>query len=119
MDEIIKYNRTEDLYSDACQIIEEAQKVAYRSVNVVLVMRNWLIGKRISEEELKGADRAEYGAQLIERLSKVLTEKYGIGFTKRTLYKYQQFYKSFPQIVPTVSAQSEEGLIVPTMGRNY
>ncbi|MCR4647890.1 MAG: DUF1016 N-terminal domain-containing protein, partial [Lachnospiraceae bacterium] len=87
----------------------------FRSVNVVLVLRNWLLGKRIAEEELKGEGRAEYGMKLVENLSKSLSEKYGNGFTKRSLYKYLQFYKYFPQIVPSVTAQSSNDLIVPSV----
>lgn len=37
------------------------------------------------------------------------------GFTKRSLYKYLQFYKYFPQIVPSVTAQSSNDLIVPSV----
>ena len=58
----------------------------------VLLMLFWLLGKRIAEEELKGEGRAEYGMKLVENLSKSLSENYGNGFTKRSLYKYLQFY---------------------------
>ena len=34
-----------------------------------MVLRNWLLGKRISEEELRGEDRAEYGLEVVKRLS--------------------------------------------------
>ena len=36
-----------------------------------LVLRNWYIGKRIDEEVLQGAERAEYGAEVIKNLSKI------------------------------------------------
>lgn len=52
------------LYQDACTIIEQAQAVAYRSVNEVLIKRNWLLGMRIQREVLKDK-RAEYGEQVI------------------------------------------------------
>ncbi len=71
--------------------------------------------KRIFEEELKGEDRAEYGLEVVKSLSDSLTKKYGKGFSKRTIYKFLQFYKTFPEIVPTVSAQSEGDGIVPTL----
>ena len=54
------------------------------------------VGKRISEEELNGSDRAEYGMEVIKKLSDTLVKKYGEGFSKRSLYKYQQFYKAHP-----------------------
>ena len=45
---------------------------ANSAVNVALVQRNWHLGKRISEEILKGDNRAEYGAEVIVRLAKEL-----------------------------------------------
>ena len=69
-------------------------------------MEYWLIGKRISEEELKGKDRADYGDELIRELAKKLTEIYGKGFDRSNLYRFLSFYKCFPQIVDTVCRQS-------------
>lgn len=107
MSELVQYQNSNDIYGDICQIVDSSQITAYKSVNEILVIRNWLIGRRISEEELKGSDRAEYGKKIIESLAVTLTEKYGKGFTKRNLYKYQQFYRYFPEIMPSLMAQSE------------
>ncbi len=115
MNYLIKYINTNDIMDDACNIIESAQRAAIQSANISLVLRNWLLGKRISEEELNGEDRAEYGLEVIKKLSDSLTRKYGKGFSKRTVYKFVQLYKTFPEIVPTLSAQSEESGIVPTL----
>ena len=35
-------------------------------MNLTLVHRNWILGKRIAEEELNGDSRAEYGAEVIK-----------------------------------------------------
>lgn len=69
-------------------------------------MRNWLLGRRIAEEELQHKERANYGMQVIENLSKELVQSYGPGFSRRALYWYLQFYRTFPEIVHTVSTQS-------------
>ena len=69
---------------------------------MALVQRNWLLGKRIVEEELTGEERAEYGEQVIKTLSKELTKRYGKGFTKRALYQFVEFYRCFPSIVDRV-----------------
>ena len=45
--------KTDDILKDMCGIIESSQKAAYRAVNTILVQRNWLIGYRIAEEELR------------------------------------------------------------------
>lgn len=91
------------LLKDARSIIEQARQEAYRSVNIAMIQRNWLLGKRISEEILLGENRAEYGREVIKKLSKELTDIYGKGFNKNNLYGYLQFYKIFP----TVSGKSE------------
>ncbi|MBQ8949869.1 MAG: DUF1016 family protein [Eubacterium sp.] len=115
MNDIIKYVNTESIFDDACMIIDSAQRVAYQSVNVTIILRNWLLGKRISEEELGGQDRAKYGAKVIKKLSESLSDKYGKGYSTRSLYKYQQFYKCFPEIVPSLSAQSDGDEIMPSL----
>ncbi len=102
---MIPYQKTENVISDLKNIIEVAQKQAYQSVNVLLVERNWLIGKRIAEEELQGQERAEYGASVIKKLAKELTTEYGRGFTKSNLYSFYSFYKSYPNIFHSVSGK--------------
>ena len=85
------------LYNDACVIIEQAKIVAYKSVDEILIKRNWLLGMRIQHEVLKD-QRAEYGEQVIKTLAKDLTEKYGHGFQKRNLYHFVDFYVKFCDI---------------------
>ena len=103
---IIKYQNTDNVLEDVCSIIESARDYAYKSVNIALVERNWLIGYRIAEEELKGNDRADYGLEIIKKLSKELTKQYGKGFDRSNLYRFLSFYKNFPQIVDALSRQS-------------
>ncbi len=106
MDKELEYQQTTDIVSDVSHIIENAQKAAYKAVNQVLVVRNWLLGKRIAEEELKGSNEENYGLKIIINLSKELTAKYGKGFDRSSLYRYVQFYQTFPEIVATVRRQS-------------
>ena len=103
---IIKYSKTDNVLTDICSIIESARDYAFQSVNLALVERNWLIGYRIAEEELKGEDRANYGTEVIKKISKELTKEYGKGFDRSNLYYFLKFYKNFPGIVDTVSRQS-------------
>lgn len=98
--------KTDDILKDMCSIIEHAKDNAYRAVNSILIQRNWLIGYRIAEEELQGADRAEYGAGIIAKLAKELTAEYGKGFTKSNLYNFYSFYKAFPKIFHSMSGKS-------------
>lgn len=101
----IEYRNSGVLLDDAKAIIDAARSVAYRCVNTALVQRNWLLGKRIAEEDLRGEDRAEYGAYVIDNLAAQLTDIYGNGFDRRSLYMFLQFFRRFP-IVDSLSPQS-------------
>ena len=103
---IIKYQNTDNVVKDICSIIESARNYAYQSVNIALVERNWLIGYRIAEEELKGENRADYGTEILKKLSKELKREYGKGFELRNLYYFLQFYKTFPNILHSLNAKS-------------
>ena len=93
MTEELTYIKSPNLFADASTIIETARNVAYRSVNVVLVRRNWLLGKRIAEEQIGEQTRDElYGKSLIQNLANDLTATYGSGFDFSSLYKYVRFY---------------------------
>ncbi|MFM7851775.1 MAG: DUF1016 N-terminal domain-containing protein, partial [Flammeovirgaceae bacterium] len=54
----------------------------------------WHIGKRIKEEVLK-FERADYGEQLIISLAKALTEQYGKGFSKTSLFDMANLYEAY------------------------
>ena len=83
-------------------------------------MRNWLFGWYIVEYEQSGADRAEYGAQTIEKLSTALRERIGRGFSVRSLEQFRRFYVQFEEPLPqagtpqTVSAVSAAAQIPQT-----
>lgn len=106
----IQYQNTNNILEDVSSIIESAREYAYKSVNVALLKRNWLIGYRIAEEELKGNGRADYGVEIIKKLAKELTKEYGKGFDRSNLYRFLSFYKNFPQIVDSLSRQSNKML---------
>ena len=96
-----------NLLEDAKNIIEQMQQEAFRSVNRSLIQRNWMLGKRIEEEILRGEKRASYGSEVIKKLSSELTNIYGKGFNKSSLYDFVRFYKSFPEIFQSPTGKSE------------
>jgi len=104
--ELIQYTKTDNILTDAKEIIDSAKSYVIKSVNWTLVQRNWLLGERIALEELKGENRAEYGKKVIKNLSKQLTEIYGSGFTKSNLYNFYNFYKTYADIFHTVCGKS-------------
>ena len=95
---------SQGLFQDACAIIEQAQSVAYRAVNEILIKRNWLLGMRIQHEVLKN-QRAEYGEQIIANLASQLTERYGRGYKKSNLYLFISFYKEHSNIFQSATGK--------------
>ena len=94
--------------SEIKQLVQQARIASARSVNAIMTATYWEIGRRIVQIEQKGEKRAEYGEELIKKLSKDLTKVYKKGFSFRNLNKCRQFYLLYSHIgkVPTVSAQS-------------
>jgi len=92
------------------QILREARKKAYSSVNFAMIEAYWLIGKRIVEETQQGEYRANYGDQVIKNISKALTAEFGRGFSERSIRHFRQFYQMFPKtkIRQTVFAISDK-----------
>jgi predicted nuclease of restriction endonuclease-like (RecB) superfamily len=75
---------------------------AAKEVNTILVQTYWEIGKYIVEFEQQGNEKAEYGSQLFDRLSKDLTTVYGKGFGRSNLIYIRKLYLTF-QISGTLS----------------
>ena len=96
----------EKLVGTIRQLHEELAAQAGRAINISLTLRNWLIGAYISEFELRGSDRANYGDRLLSELSRELRSHKVSNTGRRQLYNYLAFYRAYPQIVRTVPAQS-------------
>src|SRR5439155_6724792 len=77
---------------------DEMASRASRAVNVALTLRNWAIGLYIHEYEQNGADRAQYGEQLLEQLAQRLQAGGLQRIESRELRRYRQFYQCYPQI---------------------
>ena len=84
--------------SDLKAIASEARKQAYRAADHLLVVRNWLIGWRIVEQEQSGKERAEYGKRVLELASRTLTEEYGKGFGLTSIKNMRSFYLTFSNL---------------------
>ncbi len=92
----ITNNTYTKLIDNIGDILSLGRQQAYQKVNTILVKTYWHIGQYIVEYEQQGDEKAEYGSQLLKRLSKDLTQRYGKGFSKSNLYLIRQFYLKFP-----------------------
>jgi predicted nuclease of restriction endonuclease-like (RecB) superfamily len=88
------------------ELIDTARSRVAQTVNAELVMLHWHIGDRIRRDILQ-EERANYGEQVIEAVSQVLTNEYGRGFSRKSLLHMVRFAEAFPtlEIVSTLSRQ--------------
>lgn len=93
------------------QVCERSAAVASRAVNVSLTLRNWLIGFYIVEYEQHGADRAQYGERLLEKLADALAEKGVAELSSRSLRLYRQFFLTYPGIWQSAIAKSKDSAL--------
>ena len=68
------------------------------SVNATIVQTYWQIGKFIVEYEQHGNERAEYGSDLLNRLSRDLTLKYASGFSRSNVFYIRKLYLEYPKV---------------------
>ncbi len=78
-------------------LLREGRVQAGRAVNTILLQTYWQIGRHIVEFEQKGNIKAEYGSELLDRLSKDLTAEFGKGFSRSNLVYIRKFYLAFPK----------------------
>ena len=80
------------LLESVASLLEEARKAAARTVNSIITVTYWEIGRRIVEHEQQGKAKPGYGDQVIQRLSSDLTARLGRGFSRRNVFQMRQFY---------------------------
>ena len=105
--------RYQSIFCDVSRIIDTARGSAARSVNAVMTAAYWMIGRHVVEFEQEGKKRADYGAEIVERLAADLSARYGRGFSLRNVWQMKAFYLAWP-ILQTLSAESESGEILQT-----
>jgi predicted nuclease of restriction endonuclease-like (RecB) superfamily len=107
--------------SGIAALLEEARRQSARSVNAILTATYWEIGRRIVEFVQQGEARAEYGDEVLGKLSRELTRKFGRGFAHDNLQRMRLFYQAWPveTIYATLSRKSLERKIVQTMSEQF
>ena len=91
----IQSTKEQKFLSDLKDIVATAKCRGYEAVNQVIVTCNWLIGRRIVEQEQQGKERAEYGKFVIKKASEFLTDEFGKGYSVTNLKNFRSFYLAF------------------------
>lgn len=96
------------MLSGVVELLEQARRRSARAVNTIMTASYWEIGRRIVEHEQGGKGRAQYGTQLLERLSADLGMRFGRGFSVINLRSMRKFYECWPlsRIRQTISVES-------------
>jgi predicted nuclease of restriction endonuclease-like (RecB) superfamily len=101
----------DSVFSDVVELLDTARRASARVVNTLMTATYWEIGRRIVEHEQAGDRRADYGKELIQKLSSDLTQRFGRGFGVVQLSVMRQFFLAFPntQIFQSVVEKSTGG----------
>ena len=99
-------HKSEVLFSEITNLIEESRKAVAVTVNSALTMLYWKIGILINNEILQ-KERAVYGEQIIANISEELTTSYGNGWGVKHIRHCLRIADTFPdeQIVYALSRQ--------------
>lgn len=88
--------RINSLFLEIKSLVEQSKQELAYSVNFTLSMLYWEIGRKIVTEVLN-SERAEYGKEIIQKLSKNLTSEFGGSFSEKNLRRMIQFAELFPK----------------------
>jgi len=83
------------LLRDVRLLIESARRRAAAAVNSEMVTLYWSVGHRICKDIL-ASERAAYGEQIVDALSRQLSAEYGRGFSRPNLFHMIRFSETFP-----------------------
>ena len=92
------FNQDTAFFRDLRKIVAECRQRAYFAVNVGQVAMNWLLGKRIVEQEQNGSERAEYGKHVIRFASEMLTSEFGRGFSESNIRSFRKFFLEYKDL---------------------
>lgn len=93
-----------DLLQNIGTALNNGRQKAVNQINRAIVETNWNTGRYIVEYEQAGHEKAEYGSEILKRLSHDLIERYGKGFGMSNVNKMRKLYLTFP-ILQTLSAK--------------
>jgi len=89
-----------DMYNQISDIITNNKNKMIYQINNTLVENNFMIGKIIVENEQNGNIRAEYGKEILSKLSKKLTNRFGSGYSRSGLQNMRLFYDKYKNCQP-------------------
>lgn len=108
----IQADEYDGLMGGIAEVLEQSRRKSARAINSILTATYWEIGRRIVEFEQGGAAHAEYGTELLKRLSGDLTARFGRGFSRVNLQQMRLFFMGW-EICQTPSDKFEARVSLP------
>lgn len=107
-----KPNDYHQVLAGVVELLDAARRASARVVNSLMTATYWEMGRRIVEHEQRGEHRAEYGEEMLSRLSIDLTRRFGRGFSVDNLERARKFYLTFVSARKSATAFRISGLSV-------
>ncbi len=95
MDELVKNSGFEKMISNIEVLVNASKSELAISINKVMTVTYWSIGKYIVEFEQDGNAKAKYGKNLLSTISKELTLRLGKGYSRPNLNNMRKFYLKY------------------------
>ena len=80
------------------EALEQGRQQAAYAVNSAMVRTYWEIGRQIVEYEQHGNEKAEYGSDVLNRLARDLTDRYGKGFSRASVFYMRKLFITYPKV---------------------
>jgi len=89
-----------DILQDITKQIKASQQQAFMAINLALNMRNWMIGKIITEKQAQHA----WGSEFLQKLAQDLANLHpgNQGFSIANIYRIKAFYAAYQNITTAV-----------------
>ncbi|VFM97838.1 MAG: Protein of unknown function (DUF1016) [Candidatus Kentron sp. G] len=98
------------LIGEIRELVRLARQSVVHSVDLIQVLTNFEIGRRIAEHEQQGTARAAYGKAPLEELSTELTAEFGRRFLHRNLEYMRKFFLVYKDRIPPISRMASAKL---------
>ena len=92
------------IFREVIDLLKNAREKIKNTIDNTMTNTYYEIGKIIVEEEQNGEKRAEYGKEIIKKLSILLTNEFGRGFSKSNIEQMRKFYLIYSK-AQTVSGE--------------
>ncbi len=108
-------------FREVIDLLKNAREKIKNTIDNTMTNTYYEIGKIIVEEEQNGEKRAEYGKEIIKKLSILLTNEFGRGFSKSNIEQMRKFYLIYSK-AQTVSGElrndeKNDGVLIRNSGK--